>query len=88
MPRLGASRPSSSIFVCLFFPAAPLHLLTEGVPFGCDPRYPAFIDHMMAGGGAEAMAVAGSFREGPRRGPHPDHCAISAVFRLGNQDGD
>ena len=62
--------------------AAPLLLLTEGVPFRCDPRYPAFIDHMVAGGGAEAMAVLGSFREAPQRGAHPDHCAISAVFRL------
>jgi len=64
-------------------PSAPLLLLTEGVPFRCDPRFPAFIDHMAAGGGAEAMSVKGSFRESPRRGPHPDHCAVSAVFRMG-----
>lgn len=64
-------------------PPAPLLLLTGGVPFRCDPRFPAFIDHMVAGGGAEAMAVKGSFRETARRGPRPDHCAISAVFRLG-----
>ena len=64
-------------------PAA-LRLLTEGVPFQCDPRFPAFIDHMVAGGGAEAMMVAGSFREARQRGAHPDHCAISAVFRVGN----
>ena len=64
-------------------PSAPLLLLTEGVRFGCDPRYSAFIDHLVAGGGAEAMLVAGSFREWPRRGPHPDHCALSAVFRMG-----
>ncbi len=62
----------------------PLLLLTEGVPFRCDPRFPAFIDHMVAGGGAEAMLVPGSFREAPRRDPHPDHCAISAVYRLGS----
>lgn len=65
-------------------PSAPLRLLTQGVPFRCDPRFPAFIDHMVAGGGAEAMEVAGSFHEALQRGPHPDHCAISAVFRLGN----
>ncbi len=64
-------------------PSAPLRLLTEGEPFRCDPRFPAFIDHVAVGGGAEAMAVAGSFREAPRGGPHPDHCAISVVFRLG-----
>ena len=63
-------------------PSALLRLLTEGESFRCDPRFPAFIDHVAVGGGAEAMAVAGSFREAPRGGPHPDHCAISAVFRL------
>ncbi len=63
-------------------PSAPLLLLTEDVPFRCDPRFPAFIDHIVAGGGAEAMPVEGSFREWPRRGPHPDHCAVSAVFRV------
>ena len=62
-------------------PSAPLLLLTEDMPFRCDPRFPAFIDHIVAGGGAEAMPVKGSFREWPRRGPHPDHCAVSAVFR-------
>lgn len=65
-------------------PSAPLGLLTRDAPFRCDPRYPAFTDHIVAGGGAEAMLVEGSFRERPREGPHPDHCAVSAVFRLGN----
>ena len=65
-------------------PSASLRLMTEGVPFRCDPRFPAFIDHMVAGGGAEAMQVAGSFREAPQRGQHPDHCTISAVFRMGS----
>jgi len=69
-------------------PASPLRLLTRGVPFRCDPRYPAFIDHMVLGGGAEAMAVPGSFREVPAQGPHPDHCAITAVFRLGHSKHD
>ncbi len=64
-------------------PSAPLLLLTEDVPFRCDPRFPAFIDHIVAGGGAEAMPVEGSFREWLRRGPHPDHCAVSAVFGMG-----
>ena len=65
-------------------PSAPLRLLTRGMTSGCDARYPAFIDHIIAGGGAEAMMLKGSFREASRRGPHPDHCAISAVFRLAN----
>ena len=64
-------------------PSAPLRLLTEGVAFRCDPRFPAFIDHMVVGGGAEAMLMPGWFREVPRRGPHPDHCAMSAEFRVG-----
>ena len=62
-------------------PAAPLYLLTGGVPSRCNPRYPAFIDHLVAGGGAEAMRVPGSFGELPRRGRHPDHCALWADFR-------
>ena len=69
-------------------PAGALLLLTRNAAFLCDPRFTTFIDLMVAGGGAEEMAVAGSFREAPRRAPHPDHCAISAVFRLGNQHGD
>ncbi|MYG80721.1 MAG: endonuclease/exonuclease/phosphatase [Gemmatimonadetes bacterium] len=63
--------------------SAPLRLLTRGEPFGCDLRFPAFIDHIVAGGGAEAMLAASSFREWPREAPHPDHCALSAAFRLG-----
>ena len=65
-------------------PPARLRLLTKGVPFRCDPRFPAFIDHLIAGGGAEAMMAAGSFREAPLQAAHPDHCGISAVFRISN----
>ena len=64
-------------------PSAPLSLPTEGVPFRCDPRFTAHIDHLVAGGGAEEMLVEGSFRETPRIDPHPDHCAVSAKFRFG-----
>ena len=64
--------------------SAPLLLLTKDAPFRCDPRFPAFIDHMVAGGGAETMLAPGSFREESRRDPHPDHCAMSAVFRFGS----
>ena len=39
-------------------------------------RSPPFIDHLVAGGGAEAMLVEGSFREVSRQEPDPDHCAI------------
>ncbi len=75
--------PDDWAWAALSPPPAPLVLLTGDVPFRCDSRYPAFIDHLVAGGGAEAMLVDGSFREWPRRGPHPDHCALSAVFRIG-----
>ena len=65
-------------------PSAPLRLLTEGVPFRCDHRFPAFIDHLVARGLAKTMPVNGSFKEWPRDEPHPDHCAVSAVFRVGS----
>ena len=62
---------------------APLRRLPAAdVRSRCDPRYPAFIDHLVAGRGAEAMLVPGSFRELPRHGRHPDHCAVSAAFRF------
>lgn len=64
-------------------PAAQLRLLTEGVPFRCDPRFPAFIDHLVADRSAGEMLLEGTFRETPRHGAHPDHCAISATFRVG-----
>ena len=63
--------------------SAPLRLATAGLATGCDPRFTEFIDHLVLGGGAEAMLVQGSVRELPRHGPHPDHCAISALFRTG-----
>ena len=64
-------------------PDAPLRLLAMGVPFQCDPQYTDFIDHMVVGGGAEMMISPNSFIETPKSGPHPDHCAISALFRIG-----
>ena len=64
--------------------SAPLHLVAEDAAARCDPRFPAFIDHLVAGGGAETLLVPGSFREAPRQEPHPDHCAISALFRTGD----
>ena len=76
--------PDDWAWAVLSPPSAPLILLTEGVPFRCDFRYPAFIDHLVVGGGAEALLVTGSFRELPRQGQHPDHCAVSALFRMGH----
>ena len=61
----------------------PIKLLTADIPYSCIPRYTDFIDHLVVGGGADGMYVSGSFREWPLQGPHPDHCAISALFQLG-----
>ena len=75
--------PDDWAWAALSPPAAPLLLLTEDVPFRCDLHYLAFIDHLVAGGGGEAMLISGLFREWPRQEPHPDHCAVSANFRMG-----
>ena len=64
--------------------SAPLGLPTAGRVSRCDPRFTEFIDHFVLGAGAEAMLVSGSFREIPRKGRHPDHCALSIDFRLGD----
>ena len=67
-------------------PSARLHLATSGLVTRCDPRFAELIDHLVAGGGAEAMLVPGSTRELPRHGSHSDHCAVSASFRIGGTD--
>ncbi len=67
-------------------PSARLYLATSGLATGCDPRFTALIDHLVVGGGAEAMLVPGSTRELPRHGHHPDHCAVSTAFRVGGTD--
>ena len=63
-------------------PSARLYLAASGLVTRCDPRFAELIDHLVVGGGAEAMLVPGSMRELPRHGPHPDHCALSAVLRV------
>ena len=75
--------PGDWAWALLSPPAVPLQLPTTGRIARCDPRFPEFIDHLILGGGAEAMLVSGSFRERPREGLHPDHCAVSADFSLG-----
>lgn len=61
---------------------APLRLLAAGRSSRCDPRFVEFIDHIVLGGGAGTMLVPGSFREHPRQGAHPDHCALSLRLSL------
>ena len=63
-------------------PSAPLVLPTSELTTQCNPRYTELIDHLVLGGGAEALLVPGSVHESPRQGEHPDHCAVSADFRL------
>ena len=62
--------------------SAPLDLPTSDLTTQCDPRFTEFIDHLVLGGGAEALLVPGSTSEWPRQGEHPDHCAVSADFQL------
>ena len=66
-------------------PPAPLRLATASIETRCDPRYSSLIDHVVAGAGAQHMLLPGSVREAPRRERHPDHCAISATFRVGDR---
>ncbi len=51
----------------------------------CDSRYPDFIDHIVLGGPDGPVATPGSFREGTREGPHPDHCPISIAVSDGSR---
>lgn len=54
---------------------ADLALASSGAPASCDPRYPAFIDHIVTRAG---VVQAGSFREWPFDGERlSDHCPIS-----------
>ena len=62
--------------------APALSLPTAGRISRCDERYPEFIDHLVFDAGAGLSMVLGSFEEGERSGPHPDHCAVSARFRI------
>ena len=62
--------------------APALSLPTEGRISRCDERYPEFIDHLVFDADAGLSLVVGSFEEGARSTPHPDHCAVSARFRV------
>lgn len=63
-------------------PSVPLGLPTAELTTQCDPRFTEFIDHLVLGGGAEALLMPGSVHEWPRQGEHPDHCAVSADFQF------
>ena len=57
-------------------------LPTAGRISRCDARYPEFIDHLVFDAHAGLSMALGSFEEGERSDPHPDHCAVSARFRV------
>lgn len=59
-----------------------LLLLDQGIKANCDPRYKDFIDHIVMDHRAFTMYLKDSFREIPRVGEHPDHCAITALMQL------
>ena len=61
-----------------FAPA--LTLPTRGRISRCDERFPEFIDHLVFDAEPGVSIVLGSFEEGERTDPHPDHCAVSARF--------
>ena len=43
-------------------PSARLYLAASGLVTRCDPRFAELIDHLVVGGGAEAMLVPGSMQ--------------------------
>lgn len=62
--------------------APALSLPTWGRISRCDERFPEFIDHLVFDVEPDVSTVLGSFEEGERTDPHPDHCAVSAHFRV------
>ena len=75
--------PGDAGWATLSPPDAPLRLVTTGRIARCDARYLEYIDHLVLGGRAVQELVPDSFRESPREGPHPDHCAVAADLDLG-----
>ena len=58
--------------------APTLSLPTVGRISRCDARFPEYIDHLVFDADAGVSMVVGSFEEGARSDPHPDHCVVSA----------
>ena len=63
-----------------------LSLVTAGRISRCDARYPEYIDHVLFDADTGASMALGSFEEVERSTPHPDHCAVSARFRVAPPD--
>ena len=62
--------------------APALSLPTTGRISRCDERYPEFIDHVLFDADSRVSMAPGSFEEGERSTPHPDHCAVLAHLRV------
>ena len=62
--------------------APALSLPTRGRISRCDGRFPEFIDHLVFDVEPDVSMVLGSFEEGERTDPHPDHCAVSARLQV------
>ena len=62
--------------------APALSLPTAGRISRCDERYPEFIDHLLFDADSRVSMAPGSFEEGERSTPHPDHCAVLAHLRV------
>ena len=62
--------------------APALSLPTAGRISRCDERYPEFIDHLLFDADSRVSMAPGSFEEGERSAPHPDHCAVLAHLRV------
>ena len=74
--------PDDWVWALLTEDAPALSLPTEGRIARCDERIPEYIDHLVFDAGSRLSMVLGSFEEGERSDPHPDHCAVSARFRV------
>ena len=74
--------PGDAGWATLSPPDASLGLVTTGRISRCDPRFVEYIDHLVLGRRVAEALVPDSFREVPREGLHPDHCAIAADFDL------
>ena len=62
--------------------APALALPTAGRIARCDERFPEFIDHLVFDADSRVSMALGSFEEGERSAPHPDHCAVLAHLRV------
>ena len=63
-----------------------LSLVAAGRISRCDARYPEYIDHLLFEANTGISMALGSFEESERSTPHPDHCAVSARFRVAPPD--